>query len=150
MAVRQRCTLPQSRLAESREFVRRCVAPCLAAECLRVYSGGNPCCDRDGANNPKSRWPEKHLQRVKYRLQMELALINRRRRGAALEQSTDCLPRRAHRAFDGEGYLFRHIDVLADKSEIGRTLWNGRRHVAAAPGEPDVVDVGHVARHANR
>ena len=39
--------------------------------------------------------PCKHLQRVEQRLRIVLALINRRRRGAALEQEVNCFPRRA-------------------------------------------------------
>src|SRR5262249_16369618 len=93
---------------------------------------------------------DKHLQCVEQRLRIILTLIDGRRHGAAVEQDMDRLPGRADGALDGEGYFSGHVDVLADESEIGRTLWNGGRHVAAAPGEPDVVDVGHVARHANR
>src|SRR5262249_29902956 len=87
---------------------------------------------------------DKHLQCVEQRLRIKLTLIDGRRHGAALEQDMDRLPGRADGALDGEGYFSGHVDVLADESEIGRTLWNGGRHVAAAPGEPDVVDVGHV------
>ena len=62
----------------------------------------------------------------------------------------DRLPRRADGALDGEGDFLRHVDVLADEFEVGCALRNRRRHVAATPGKPDVVDVGQVARHANR
>src|SRR5215471_2461697 len=99
---------------------------------------------------PVSANPCKHLQRAQQRLRIVLALIYRWRRGAALEQEVNCFPRRAGGALDGEGYFPGHLHVLADESEIGRPLWNGGRPVAAAPGEPDVVDVGHVARHADR
>src|SRR5690242_5601623 len=60
------------------------------------------------------------------------------------------LPRRSDGAFDGEGYFPRNLDVLADESEIGRSLRDRRRPVAAHPGEPDIVDIGQVAGHANR
>ena len=93
---------------------------------------------------------DKHFQRIKQRLRIVLTLINGRRRGAALEQDVDRFPRRADGAFDGEGYFPGNLDVLADESEIGRPLWNRGRLIAAAPGEPGIVDVGHVARHANR
>ena len=93
---------------------------------------------------------DKNFQRIKQCLRIVLTLINGRRRGAALEQDVDRFPRRADGAFDGEGYFLRKLDVLADESEIGRPLWDWGRSVVAAPGQPDIVDVGHVARHANR
>src|SRR5215831_7354075 len=89
-------------------------------------------------------------QRIKQRLRVVLTLINGRRRGAALEQDVDRFACRADGAFDGEGYLPGNLDVLADESEIGRLLWNRGPPVAAAPGQPDIVDVRQVARHANR
>src|SRR5262249_11463868 len=103
-----------------------------------------------GSSQRRRSLTDKHLQCVEQRLRIILTLIDGRRHGAALEQDMDRLPGRADGALDGEGYFSGHVDVLADECEIGRTLWNGGRHVAAAPGEPDVVDVGHVARHANR
>src|SRR5262245_33635475 len=93
---------------------------------------------------------DKYFQRIKQGLRIVLTLINRRRRGAALEQDVDRFPRRADRAFDGEGYFPGNLDVLADESEIGRPLRNRGRPVAAAAGKPDIVDVGQVARHADR
>jgi len=54
---------------------------------------------------PSSANPCKHLQRAEQRLRIVLALINRRRRGAALEQEVNCFPRRAGGALDGEGYF---------------------------------------------
>ena len=93
---------------------------------------------------------QKHLQRIKQCLRIELTLINGRRRGAALEQDVDRFPRRADGAFDGEGYFPGNLDVLADEAEIGRPPWNRGRPVAAAPRQPDIVDVRQVARHANR
>ena len=71
-------------------------------------------------------------------------------RGATIEQAVNRFPGRADGAFDGEGNFLRNLDVLTDESEIGGPLQNRRRPVAAAPRKPDVVDVGHVARHANR
>ena len=67
---------------------------------------------------------EKHLQRAEQRLRIVLALINGRRRGAALEQKVNRFPRRAGRVFDGERHIPRNLDVLADESEIGRPLRN--------------------------
>src|SRR5438552_17821260 len=64
--------------------------------------------------------PCKHLQRVEQRLRLVLALINRRRRGAALEQAVNRSPRRAGGALDGEGYFPAHLDVLADESKSVR------------------------------
>ena len=65
---------------------------------------------------------DKHFQRVEQRLWIVLTLIHGRRRGAALEQDVDRLPRRADGAFDGEGYFPRNLDVLPDESQIGRPL----------------------------
>jgi hypothetical protein len=89
---------------------------------------------------------DKYLQRIKQCLRIVLTLINGRRRRAALEQDVDRFPRRADRAFDGEGYFPRNLDVLADEPEIGRPLWDWGRPVATAPGQPDIVDVGYVRR----
>src|SRR6185369_16384119 len=91
-----------------------------------------------------------HLQRGEQRSRIVLALIDRWGRGTTTEQAVNRFPGRADGAFDGEGNLLGDLDVLADESEIGGSLQNRRRPVAAAPGKPDVVDVGHVARHANR
>src|SRR5579883_189370 len=93
---------------------------------------------------------EEYLQRAQQRLRVELALINGWRRGTAVEQTMDRLPRRADGALDREGDLSRHLDVLADEPEIGRALRNGRRPVGTSAREPDVVHVGQVARHADR
>src|SRR5262249_37737817 len=76
---------------------------------------------------------EKHLQRIQQRLRIVLALIDRRRCGAALEQDIDCLPRRADRVLDREGYFPGHLDVLADESKIGRPLQNGSRTGGGLP-----------------
>src|SRR5262249_55551128 len=104
-----------------------------------------------GQRNRKTLWlADKHSQRIEQRLWIVLTLIHWRRRGAALEQDVDRLPRRADGAFDGEGYFPRNLDILTDESEIGRPLWNRGRPVAADPGEPDIVNIRHVARHANR
>src|SRR5262245_29273395 len=65
---------------------------------------------------------DEHFQSVEQRLGIELTLIDRRRRGAALEQDADRFPRRADGAFDGEGDFPGRLDVLADESEIGRPL----------------------------
>src|SRR6202043_3932240 len=102
------------------------------------------------ANNREDALADKHFERVEQRLWIVLTLIHWGRRRAALEQDVDRLPRRADRAFDGEGYFPRNLDVLPDESEIGRSLWNSGRPVAADPGEPDIVNIGHVTRHANR
>src|SRR3974377_1026074 len=55
---------------------------------------------------------EKHLQRIQQRLRIVLALINRRRCGAALEQDIDRLPRRADRALEGESYFLGALRVF--------------------------------------
>src|SRR5262249_9548130 len=93
---------------------------------------------------------DKHFQRVEQRLWIVLTLIYWRRRGAALEQDVDRLPRRANGAFDGEGYFPRNLDVLADETEGRCPLWNSGRPVGAGPGKPDIVNIRQVARHANR
>src|SRR5215469_969373 len=93
---------------------------------------------------------DKHLQRGEQCSRIVLALIDGWGRGATIEQAVNRFPGRADGAFDGEGNLPGNLDVLTEESEIGGALRNRRRPVVLAPGKPDVVDVGHVARHAHR
>src|SRR6185295_7356272 len=93
---------------------------------------------------------DKNLERAEQRFEIVLTLIDGWRRGATMEQAVNRFPGRADGAFDRKGDLLGNLDILTDQPEIGGPLQNRRRPVAAAPGKPDVVDVGHVARHANR
>jgi hypothetical protein len=90
---------------------------------LALARGG---CRRRGRKRLEGGSPaEKDHQRVEQGLQIVLALVDRWRRGAALREGVDCLPRRSDGAFDGEGNFPRNLDVLTDESEVGRLAGTG-------------------------
>src|SRR4029077_20587572 len=96
------------------------------------------------------RQTQKHFRSRPHALQVELALVDIRRGGTALDQTINRFPGRARGVFKRERDVPFKLDVLTQEAQIGYALRNHGWPVATLAAQPDVGDVGHVAGNADR